>query len=131
MKPNTIAAAFASTGGRCHLCGKQVCKKHYGQHGARGAWEVDHSVPRALGGTYHGNNLRAAHTICNRSKGAGSTRAVRRKNGLSRALKSYAQAARREENAIVGTVVDGVVGAIFGGPGGAAVGAAFGRWISG
>lgn len=130
MKSTKIAAAFASTGGSCHLCGKRLCRKHYGRPGEPGAWEVDHSVPRALGGTDHGNNLRAAHTTCNRSKGTKSSRAVRKANGLSRAPESYVQAARRESDADFGTVAGGVLGALLGGPGGALAGAAIGRFLA-
>lgn len=61
---------FTTTAGRCHLCHRRLARKNYGADGQRGAWEVDHSLPRARGGSDHGNNLRPAHIACNRSKQA-------------------------------------------------------------
>jgi hypothetical protein len=66
-----------STGGYCHLCHAKVCWKNYGKHGSRGAWEVDHSVARANGGTDLMPNLRPACTSCNREKQAMTTPAYR------------------------------------------------------
>lgn len=40
----------------------------YGKNSGMG-WEVDHSKPRAAGGTDHLNNLQALNTQANRSKG--------------------------------------------------------------
>lgn len=78
--------------GRCHLCGKRAAARNYGKVGARGAWEIDHDVPRSKGGTDHLNNLRAAHCSCNRAKGARSSRAARAKYGRTAAPMSAAQA---------------------------------------
>lgn len=74
---------FARTDRRCHICGKGLCRKNYARPGARGAWEVEHSKPRAREGTDHGNNLYAAHIRCNREKGTLSTRSIpgRSRNG--------------------------------------------------
>ena len=38
---------FDRTDGKCHICHRRVAWKNYGEPGARGALEVDHSVPRA------------------------------------------------------------------------------------
>lgn len=72
---------FDKTMGRCHLCRKTLCINNYGLHGRRGAWEIDHSRPRARGGSNHGNNLLPACTRCNRSKGKNSTKSARAGNG--------------------------------------------------
>lgn len=94
---------YGRTDGRCHLCGKKIARKNYGLLGNRGAWEVDHSVPRAKGGTDHGNNLYAACMSCNRSKQAGSSRSARRRNGVRRApLSKKRKDEIRSRNAVVG-----------------------------
>lgn len=54
--------------GCCWHCGKKLSFTNYGTPDARGAWEVDHSVPIARGGTDHLNNLVPACVQCNRSK---------------------------------------------------------------
>ena len=60
---------YDKTDGRCHYCGKKICWKNYGAPGERGAWEVDHSNPRTLGGTDRMSNLWAACVERNRDKG--------------------------------------------------------------
>lgn len=65
---------YERTNGRCHICRKQLAWCNYGVLGTHGAWEVEHSIPRAAGGTDHLNNLYPACIGCNRSKGDGSTR---------------------------------------------------------
>jgi hypothetical protein len=54
---------YDRTTGRCHLCGKRLAFHNYGCHGTRGAWHIEHSVPRANGGTDHVNNLYPGCTI--------------------------------------------------------------------
>lgn len=123
----TRRAVFARTNQVCHLCWKPMAFSNYGNHGARGAWEIDHSVPRSRGGTDHLNNLYAAHTACNRSKQARSNASVRREFGQTRAPMS---AAAKEElktgDAWVGALSGGLLGARFFGPAGFLVGAAIG-----
>lgn len=75
-----LRAVHAKTDGRCHLCSRDVALRSYGRK-----WECDHSRARARRGTDHLNNIYPACIPCNRSKGAGSTRAFRRRNGLTRA----------------------------------------------
>ena len=70
------------TDGRCHLCRKNLVRKNYNTLGARGAWEVDHSVPQAKGGTNRFSNLLPACISCNRSKQDSSTKTARRKHGF-------------------------------------------------
>ena len=76
---------FEKTDGLCHICRKKLVRKNYGMLGHRGAWEVEHSKAQANGGSNHLNNLYPACISCNRSKGASSTTAARRKNGFKAA----------------------------------------------
>jgi hypothetical protein len=105
---------YDRTDGKCHLCHRKIAWKNYGVFGARGGWEVDHSRPRANGGTDHGNNLFAACISCNRSKQHDSTRAVRRANGVSRAPISAAERVRRRDRVVAGGGAGLAVGALFG-----------------
>jgi hypothetical protein len=76
---------FDRTDGDCHICSGPLKFSHYGDIDSRHGWEVDHSVPRALGGTDRLSNRYAAHISCNRSKQAGSTRSARSLYGYTRA----------------------------------------------
>ena len=117
---------YERTSGRCHICGKKLAFKNYGELGARGAWEVEHSRPRTKGGTNRLNNLYPAHITCNRSKGARTTRTARRHHGRTRAPLSVS---KRKEAQRRNAVVVGILGAVAGsllGPWGAAVGATIG-----
>lgn len=117
---------YDRTAGKCHLCSKKLAWCNYGTVDRRGAWEVDHSRARANGGTNHGNNLYAACVRCNRSKQHGSTRSVRRANGMTRAPLSSAQLEqRRQQNTLTGGAVGLFVGAIFG-PAGMVLGSVLG-----
>jgi len=75
---------FDKTDGYCHICDGRLTFSAYADVYHRQGWEVDHSVPRAKGGTDHLNNLWPAHTSCNRSKGAFSTQSARNWYGRSR-----------------------------------------------
>jgi 5-methylcytosine-specific restriction endonuclease McrA len=59
--------------GHCWHCRKRLAFSNYvgftDDPHARGAWEVDHSVPLARGGTDYFRNLVPACVQCNRSKG--------------------------------------------------------------
>jgi len=88
---------YDKTRGRCHLCRKTLSFSNYGSQGRRGAWEVEHSVPRAQGGCDHLNNLFAACIACNRSKGRSSTRTARAANGYKCAPNSER---RKRQNAL-------------------------------
>ncbi len=102
---------YGRTGGACHLCHGKLALVNYGRIGARGAWEIEHSVPRAKGGTDSLNNLYAAHISCNRSKGVWSTRSARRQFGQIRAPLSFA---RRRQIQIQRAVIAGVAGGALG-----------------
>lgn len=94
---NTLRQIYDKTRGRCHLCRKNLSFSNYGSQGRRGAWEVEHSVPRARGGSEHLNNLYAACISCNRSKGSFGTRAARAANGYRCAPHSEPQ---KRQNAL-------------------------------
>lgn len=75
---------YDKTGGHCHICGKKLAFTSYGfRDGARGSWEVDHSTPRAKGGTNHLGNLFAICVACNIEKGTKTSQHMRRKKGVS------------------------------------------------
>lgn len=66
---DTLNWVYDRTGGYCRYCEKRLSWTNYAVDGARGAWEVDHSVPLALGGTDYLSNLWPACIDCNRDKG--------------------------------------------------------------
>jgi hypothetical protein len=104
---------YDRTSGYCHLCGKKLAFSNYASHGTKGAWEVEHSVPKACGGTDRLSNLYAACISCNRQKKATSTRACRAGNGRTRA--PMGRAARRTEK-LKSAVAGGGIGALLGAP---------------
>jgi len=98
----TLRLIYERTDGRCHICRKHLSFCNYGKLGARGSWEIEHSIPRSHGGTDHRNNLYAACISCNRSKGNGSTKTARAANGYKCAPPSRRQ---KEKNATAGASV--------------------------
>jgi len=66
---DTLDWVYDKTGGYCRYCGKKLSRINYAMPGERGAWEIDHSVPLALGGTDYLSNLWPACIDCNRDKG--------------------------------------------------------------
>ncbi len=123
----TRRAVFARSNGLCHLCWKPFAFSNYGAHGARGAWEIDHSRPRSQGGTDHLNNLYAAHTACNRAKQARSSASVRRANGQARPpMSAAAMKELKSGDAWTGALSGGLIGARFAGFPGLLIGAAIG-----
>ncbi len=97
-----LRAIYDRTEGQCHICRKRLSFCNYGLYGKRGAWEIEHSVAQARGGTHHGNNLFAACMSCNRSKGDSSSRTARRQHGFQCAPYS---ARKRKRNATIGAGV--------------------------
>jgi len=122
---------YNRTSGYCHICHKKGAFKNYGVVGARGAWEVEHSNPKAKGGTNRLNNLFPACIPCNRSKGAKNTRSVRGKNGKTRAPLSIEKRKKaKTANAVAGGAAGAAIGSAFGPAGvlvGALIGAHFGQ----
>lgn len=66
-------AVYEKSGGECGYCEKELSLYNRDRQG-RGAWEVEHRVPRAKGGTDHLNNLVAACWPCNVDKGTKTAR---------------------------------------------------------
>lgn len=94
---------YDRTDGDCHICGRRLSFTNYGQFGSRGAWEVEHSVARARGGTNRRNNLYPACIPCNRAKRDGTTRSARARYGRTTApLSAPKKLERRKSNAIKG-----------------------------
>lgn len=128
--PERVRRIYDRTGGRCHACGKRLSFINYGKSGYRGAWEVDHSYARALGGTDHLNNLYAACVSCNRSKGTLRSRTVRSYHGRSRApLPMERRQKVRRARALLGGGLGGLIGAGVAGPPGFWLGGVLGAAI--
>jgi len=101
--------------GYCHICHKKLSFTNYGTLGTKGAWEVEHSNPRSLGGTDRLNNLYPAHIYCNRSKNNNSTRSARLRHGKTRApLSKSARIEAKRSNSIFGALLGGTIGLIAG-----------------
>lgn len=121
---------YDKTDGNCHICHRTLSFSNYGIHGAKGAWHVEHSVPKAKGGTDHLNNLYAACIKCNLDKGTSHTKTARGWNGNTRAPYSKEKKEKiRNNNATGGAVIGGTIGALIGGPVGGIIGAAIGAAI--
>lgn len=98
-----LSRIFDRTDGRCHICGKRLAFRNYARPRSKGAWEVEHSIARARGGSDRLNNLYAACISCNRSKQHGSTRSARDRYGRTCApLSLEKRRTARVENAILG-----------------------------
>lgn len=125
-----LTVIFDRTDGNCHICGKRLAFRNYGNpNSAWGSWEVEHSNPKATGGTNRRNNLYAAHISCNRSKGKNSTRDARAQHGRTAAPLSYKRKQQlKTDGAIAGGSLGLVVGAL-GGPVGAITCAVLGAVI--
>lgn len=127
---DTKIKVFDKTDGHCHLCEKKLARRNYGNIGARGAWEIDHSVPISKGGKNHLNNYLAACISCNRSKGNSPTQQVRKHNGLNKKpLTKQQKQAKARNKALVGATSGALLGSRFG-PAGVLVGGALGALIS-
>jgi 5-methylcytosine-specific restriction endonuclease McrA len=123
---------YRSTSGYCHLCHAKLSLKNHGQHGKKGAWHVDHSVPRSKGGTDRLNNLKPACISCNLDKSNKTTRTARRWNGKKCApLSPEKRKQAKTGNAILGAMGGGAVGFAVGGPVGAVIGALAGGHLAG
>lgn len=127
-----LTRIYRRTCGYCHLCHAKLSLKNYGQPGKRGAWQVEHSVPRSKGGTDHPNNLYAACVTCNGDKSNKTTRTARGWNGKTRApLSPERRKQAKTENAILGAMGGSAVGFAVGGPVGAFIGALAGGHLAG
>jgi len=125
----TLRRIYDKTTGYCHICGKKLSFSNYGLIDEKGAWEVEHSNPRAKGGQDHLNNLFAACIACNREKKDVTTQTARSWHDRKKAPLSKTQRKKaKRSNAIAGAIIGGLVGSIAG-PVGAAAGAAIGAKI--
>ena len=128
----TLTRIYKRTSGYCHLCHTKLSIKNYGQRGKKGAWQVEHSVPRSKGGSDHLNNLFAACVSCNCDKSNKTTRTARGWNGKTRApLSPQKRKQEKSENGILGLLGGGALGFAVAGPVGAVIGAITGGHFSG
>lgn len=124
-----LNSIYDKTDGCCHICHKKLSFTNHGKRGGKGAWHVEHSKPKAKGGTNHLNNLFPACIDCNSEKGVMHTRTARGWNSNTRAPYSAAKKKQiKTDNTVGGVFVGGVIGALFG-PAGMALGAALGGAI--
>lgn len=65
---NDINWVYDRTGGRCLYCDIKLSFKNYGVVGEKGAWEVDHFIPRASNGAHQPYNWVPACINCNTEK---------------------------------------------------------------
>lgn len=77
MQKDRLRRIFSKTNGHCHLCHKKLCFTNFGIIGARGNWNVEHSVAKANGGSDHVNNLLPACVLYNTEKRTDHTITVR------------------------------------------------------
>ena len=113
-----LSRIYDRTDGYCHLCYKKLSFSNYARSGFRGAWEVEHSIPRSRGGTDHPNNLYAACIPCNREKAICASRTVRSWNGRARAPRCrIRKTAIRRSNTAKGAALGALIGSFGGAPG--------------
>jgi len=117
---------FRKTDGYCHLCHKRLSFKNHGKIGTKGAWHVEHSIPKYNNGSDHLNNLYPSCIKCNIEKGISSTSIIRKKNGVNRApLSKKTKMEIQQEYTAIGAIIGGAIG-LIGGPLGIAFGAIVG-----
>jgi len=63
-----LIAIFSKTNGLCRHCRTELVFKNYGSRHDEGGWEVDHSNPKANGGTDLARNLFPLCWECNVEK---------------------------------------------------------------
>jgi len=125
-----LNAIYDKTDGYCHLCHKKLAFKNYGIRDARGAWHIEHSIPKAKGGTDHLNNLYAACIPCNEDKSTRHTGTIRKQNGVSRAPHNRAKKEQIRKGNVNGLGGLGLlIGLNAGGPLGAILGAVIGSEV--
>jgi hypothetical protein len=123
FEKSQLDSVYRRTTGYCHLCHVKLARRNYGKTGMRGAWQVEHSVPRSKGGTDHLNNLFAACVDCNLNKSNMTTRTARSWNGKARApLGPEKRGEAKVRNAIAGAILCGVAGVAVAGPVGLIIG---------
>ncbi len=57
----------------CYLCNRTMLKGSHAsitsQKNSAYSWDIDHIIPRSIGGNNKQNNKKAVHVECNRKKG--------------------------------------------------------------
>jgi len=125
-----LSAILDRTDGCCHICGRRLIFKNYGRFDLSGAWEVEHSRPRAYGGCSRLCNLFAAHIECNRAKGVTSSRTARAWFDRTRApLSRTRKEDIRTENRWGWGTACALSGAALAGPAGFFIGAVLGALV--
>ena len=102
-----LNAIFEKTNGRCHICRGILARKNYSIVRTLGAWEVDHSIPQAEGGTDCFSNLFPACIVCNRSKQHSSTKTARGKHNFH---SSPLSKKKKTDNTWLGSAIGGTAG---------------------
>jgi 5-methylcytosine-specific restriction endonuclease McrA len=126
---DSLSKIYFKTDGYCHICHRKLTFSNHGAQGNKGAWHVEHSVPKAKGGTNHLNNLYPACIKCNIEKGTVHTKTARSWSGNTRAPYSAKTKKKiRNNNTATGAIIGGTIGMLLG-PGGAMLGAAIGGAI--
>jgi hypothetical protein len=103
----TLNDIYDRTDGRCHICGKKLSFVNYANPGGKGAWEIEHSNPRAKGGSDYLRNLYPACMTCNREKGTASTRTARGWYGRKKAPLSKEEKKKKQTER---TIIGGLIG---------------------
>jgi HNH endonuclease len=125
-----LTRIYRRTSGYCHLCHTKLSLKNYGQRGKKGAWQVEHSVPRSKGGSDHLNNLFAACVSCNCDKSNKTTRTARGWNGKTSApLNPEKRKQAKFDNGFAGAIAGGFAGGVIAGPIGLIIGAVTGACV--
>lgn len=110
-----LKAIYSKTDGYCHLCHKKLSFSNHGKLAAKGAWHVEHSIPKAKGGSDHINNLYPACIGCNMEKKTLHTKSIRKRNEVTRAPYNRARKQQiKEDNTIGGMIGGGIIGSAFG-----------------
>jgi hypothetical protein len=78
-----LSYIYDKNDGYCWYCDKRLAFSNYGVLGERGAWEIDHSVPKSRGGTDYLRNLVPACIDCNRQKGTRMGKSLRASSSTS------------------------------------------------
>ena len=65
-KRKALERSFKRQKGRCHLCGDQMSMSLDDNDDKRAT--ADHVTPKSMGGAIQGN-IKAAHALCNRTRG--------------------------------------------------------------
>lgn len=131
LKLEKLVKVFTKTDGNCHICHGDLNFDFYGNAYGKDSWEIEHSKPRAKGGTDHLNNLFPAHVTCNRKKGVSPNRTIRSKYGTTRA--PYSKAKKQSikiQNTKKGFLIGSGIGLATTGPVGGVVGGTIGGIVA-